>query len=149
MKIEKGKIVNLTYDLHLNGFEGELVESTKPENPLVFVYGDGNMLESFESKIKDLSKGDNFKFSLSKDEAYGDEIEDAIAEFPKDVFLQEEMTELPKVGEHVPMQDAEGNRFDGIVTEIKDSSVVVDFNHPLAGEDLYFTGKIIDVKDSK
>lgn len=148
MKIDDGKLVTLTYDLLLEGFDGELIESANEEKPLIFVFGNGDMLETFEDSIKDLKKGDEFKFSLSKDEAYGDISDDAIAEFPKDIFLQGEGAELPKVGDYVPMEDNEGNKFDGIASEIKKDAVVIDFNHPLAGEDLFFIGKVIDIAEA-
>ncbi len=148
MKIENGKLVTLTYDLYLEGFDGELVESAKSDNPLIFIFGKGDILESFEENLINKEKGEDFKFFLKKDQAYGDQTEDKIAEFPKDIFLQGENTELPQVGDHVPMQDNEGNKFDGIAAEITKDSVVIDFNHPLAGEDLYFVGKIIDVKNA-
>jgi FKBP-type peptidyl-prolyl cis-trans isomerase SlyD len=146
MKIEKGKTVSLTYELFLDGFDGELVESVKTDNPLVFEFGNGDMLESFEEQLVNKVAGDEFKFSLDSAQAYGEEDEEAFAEFPKDLFLQGENTELPKEGDYVPMQDNEGNKFDGIVHEVKDEAIVIDFNHPLAGENLFFTGKIIDVK---
>lgn len=149
MKIENGKLVTLTYDLFIKGFDDELIESATEEKPLVFVFGNGNMLETFEDSIKDKSKGEDFKFSLSKDEAYGDVSKEAVAEFPKDIFTQGENAKLPKVGDYVPMQDNEGNKFDGIAAEIKKDSVVIDFNHPLAGEDLYFIGKVIDVTEEE
>jgi FKBP-type peptidyl-prolyl cis-trans isomerase SlyD len=149
MKIENGKLVTLHYDLYLDGFEGELIESAGQENPLVFVFGDGDMLEAFEKEIKNLNQGDGFKFSIAKEDAYGDVEEDAIAEFPKDIFEETEENPFPEVGDYIPMQDQEGNKFDGILAEINKDNVVIDFNHPLAGEDLFFTGKIVDVKDSE
>ncbi len=148
MKTENGKLVTLHYDLYLDGFDGELIESAGQENPLVFVFGDGDMLESFEEKIKDLEIGAEFKFSITKDEAYGDVEDDAMAEFPKDIFEDNEENPFPEVGDYVPMQDNEGNKFDGILAEINAENVVIDFNHPLAGEDLFFIGKIIDIKDA-
>jgi FKBP-type peptidyl-prolyl cis-trans isomerase SlyD len=85
---------------------------------------------------------------LTKDQAYGDEDEDAIAEFPIDIFEEDEEG-VPEVGDYVPMEDEEGNIFDGIVIEIENDTVVLDFNHPLAGEDLFFVGKVIKIEDTK
>lgn len=149
MKIEKGKLVSLTYDLHLDGFEGELMESVNNENALVFIVGDGDLLESFEEKIMGLEIGDEFKFSLTMEEAYGDVEEDAFAEYPKDLLKPEEGETFPEIGDYIPMQDEEGNTFDGILAEIHDDYVIIDFNHPLAGEELFFTGKVIDIKDTE
>lgn len=148
MKIAKGKLVTIIYDLYVDGFEGELIESIKEKEPAVFLFGEGEMLETFEEKLIDLQEGDEFKFMLSKDEAYGDEDEDAMAEFPADVFENDEEG-MPEVGDYVPMEDEDGTVFDGIAIEVTKDIVVIDFNHPLAGEDLYFNGKIIKIENTK
>ncbi len=148
MKIEKGKLVSFEYDLYVEGFDGELIESVKDKEPATFLCGDGEMLESFEAKLMGMQAGNEFRFSLTSEEAYGPEDEEAYAEFPKDVFISDENPEMPAVGEYVPMQDEEGTKFDGIVDEIKGDMLVIDFNHPLAGEDLFFTGKIVKVEEA-
>ncbi len=56
--------------------------------------------------------------------------------------------ELIKVGNMVPMQDAQGNRLNGIVLEVTDENVRMDFNHPLAGDDLFFVGAVKEVREA-
>ncbi len=147
MKIENGKLVTIIYDLNLDSFDGELIESISETEPAIFLCGAGEMLETFEEKLIGLKAGDSFKFSLTKDQAYGDEDEEAYAEFPLDIFTEEDGG-IPEIGDYVPMEDEDGNVFDGIAIEITDSMIVIDFNHPLAGEDLYFNGKIVKVEDA-
>lgn len=149
MKIQKNSLVTLEYDLYVDGYDGELIESIQSDEPAIFVVGNEEMLETFEEKLIGLQAGDQFKFSLTKDEAYGDEDEEAFAEFPKDIFLEGKDATLPEEGDYVPMEDEDGTVFDGIAIEITDDFVVIDFNHPLAGEDLYFTGKIIKVEETE
>ncbi len=146
MKISEGKLVTIEYDLFVEGFDGELVESVKIEEPAEFVVGDGEMLETFEEKLLGMQAGDTFKFVLKKEEAYGEEDDEAVAEFPKSVFT-EDGGELPNIGDYVPMEDDEGLVFDGVAVDITDDFVIIDFNHPLVGEDLYFSGKVIEVKE--
>jgi FKBP-type peptidyl-prolyl cis-trans isomerase SlyD len=150
MKIERNRFVSLTYKLRLNGAEGELIEETGDENPLEFVFGSGRMLEMFEQKLEGMGAGDAFDFELKADEAYGDVNEDAVVELPKNIFevngaIDEE---LLAVGNTVPMQDAHGNRLNGIVLEVSDEIVKMDFNHPLAGDDLHFSGSVIAVREA-
>ena len=145
MKAAEGKLVTIIYDLYVDGFDGELIESVKETEPLTFLIGDGEMLETFEEKLSGLNEGDSFKFQLTKDEAYGEEDEDAIVEFPKSTFSED--GGIPEVGDYVPMEDEDGTVFDGVAIEITDDFVVIDFNHPLAGEDLYFEGKVIKVEE--
>lgn len=150
MKIERNRFVSLTYQLRLNGAEGELIEETGSENPLEFVVGAGRMLEMFEQKLEGLNTGDAFSFELKAEEAYGDMNEDAIVDLPKNIFevngaIDDEML---AVGNSVPMQDAQGNRLNGIVLEVSDELIKMDFNHPLAGDDLFFSGSVIAVREA-
>ncbi len=149
MKIQNGTLVTIEYDLYVDGFDGELIESIKADEPAIFLVANEEMLETFEEKLIGLEAGDTFKFSLSKEEAYGDEDEEAVAEFPKDVFLEEDDSKLPEVGDYIPMEDESGTVFDGVAIEITEDYVVIDFNHPLAGESLYFTGKVLKVEEAK
>ncbi len=150
MAIDKQKVVSVTYQLSVNDFDGEVVETVDEEKPLTFLYGVGNMLEKFEENIKGLNEGDNFNFKIPSEEAYGEASDDAIVELPIDTFkIEGEIDyDLLKEGNYIPMQDQEGNRLDGIVLEVGEEKVKMDFNHPLAGDDLFFKGKVLSVRDA-
>jgi FKBP-type peptidyl-prolyl cis-trans isomerase SlyD len=150
MVIDKQKVVSVTYQLSVNDFDGEVVETVNKEKPLTFLYGVGNMLEKFEENIKGLTEGESFNFKIPSEEAYGEASEDAIVNLPIDTFkIEGEIDqELLKVGNYIPMQDQEGNRLDGIVLEVGDEQVKMDFNHPLAGDDLCFKGEVINVREA-
>lgn len=150
MKIDRNAFVTLSYELRLSDIEGELVEQTGEDTPLQFVFGSGKMLEMFEEKLEGLGAGDSFQFQLKAEEAYGELNPNAIVEIPKNIFeVNGKIDEnLLEVGNNIPMQDAHGNRLNGLVLEVNDSTVKMDFNHPLAGEDLYFNGKVIEVREA-
>jgi FKBP-type peptidyl-prolyl cis-trans isomerase SlyD len=150
MEISRNKFVTLSYVLRLNGFEGEIVEETSEDKPLEFIFGTGRMLQMFEEKLDGLKAGEEFSFKLTADEAYGQVNEDAKVEIPKNIFEVNGQIdeELIKVGNMVPMQDAHGNRLNGIVLDITDEHVKMDFNHPLAGDDLYFSGAVKEVREA-
>jgi len=150
MNIAKNKVVSVHYELRVNGTDGELVESTLDHNPLTFIYGVGSMLPKFESNIGGMQVGDAFDFTLLSDDAYGPVEKESIVELEKNVFkvdgvIKEDLFELGKI---VPMQDNQGNMFNGRIIEVKKDSVLMDFNHPLAGEDLSFKGTVIDVREA-
>lgn len=149
MSIENQKVVSVTYELSINDFEGEVVETVKEEKPLTFLFGVGNMLETFEENIRGLNPGDDFKFKIESDKAYGQANEEAIVDLPKNIFEVEGKIpeDLLKEGNYIPMQDQEGNKLDGIVLEVSDDQVKMDFNHPLAGDDLFFKGKVLEVRE--
>jgi FKBP-type peptidyl-prolyl cis-trans isomerase SlyD len=106
------------------------------------------MLPKFESSLKGLRQGEPFTVKLNKKDAYGDVNHEAIVELPKHVFLVDGKfdDELIKIGNTVPMMSSNGQRLNGLVLEIDDETVKMDFNHPLAGEDLYFAGKVLNVR---
>ncbi len=143
-------MVTLTYDLRLEDENGEMVEQATEERPLEFLYGAGSMLPKFESQLKGLHEGDSFVIKLSKTDAYGEVNESAVVELSKNVFLVNGKfdDELIKVGNTVPMMSNNGQRLTGLVLEVGDENVKMDFNHPLAGEDLYFSGKVIGVREA-
>lgn len=150
MQITKNKVVSVTYELRLNTAEGDVIEQVSNDAPLTFLYGVGNMLPKFEERIEGFEEGQEFEFSLSSDEAYGQKNEDAVIDLPKNIFEVEGKIDenLLKIGNIVPMQDPEGNEYQGIVQSVGDESVTMDFNHPLAGEGLHFTGKVETLRDA-
>ena len=150
MKIAKNKFVSVAYDLHVgNDDERELMESATEIHPLQFIYGTGAMLPAFEENIKNLEKDNTFGFSLTPDQAYGEFVEEHVVELPKKMFEIDGKFDDERIAEGVtlPMMNENGDRMNGSVLEVKGDVVVMDFNHPLAGETLHFNGIILDVHD--
>ncbi|MDO3628288.1 peptidylprolyl isomerase [Mucilaginibacter sp. BT774] len=145
MKIKPQHVVSLTYDLYVKQDSGieELVESATEEQPLVFLYGAGQMLPKFEENLNELSTGDPYEFRLSAEDAYGNYDDEAVASLPKEMF---QGTDIPEIGSMLPLQDNHGNHFQGQVVSIAEDSVIVDLNHPMAGQELHFKGMIINVR---
>ena len=147
MKIELNKVVSLSYTLEV---DGDIIETVTAERPMQFIFGTGYLLPKFEENIKNKTVGDAFEFTLCAKDAYGEVIPDAIVELPKTIFevdgkIQEDVL---KVGNVLPMQDSEGNRLNGAIDEVKKDTVVMNFNHPLAGESLHFAGKVEAIREA-
>jgi FKBP-type peptidyl-prolyl cis-trans isomerase SlyD len=152
MKISDEKMVSLTYDLTVEGDEEgqkELMERATREHPLTFMFGMGMMLDAFEKNVVGLAMGDKFSFVLSPEEAYGEYIEQHVVELPKKMFEIDGRFDSERVaeGQTLPMMDAGGRRMMGSVLEVREEVVVMDFNHPLAGEHLHFDGEVMDVHE--
>jgi peptidyl-prolyl cis-trans isomerase len=150
MRVSKNKFVTVTYDLHVGDADDRtLMERATPEQPLKFIYGIGAMLEAFEKNLSGLEPGDRFEFSLTPEQAYGQRIEENVVDLPKSVFMVDGVfdSERVKEGATLPMMSAEGQHMNGSVLEVKDDVVVMDFNHPLAGETLHFAGQVADVHE--
>jgi len=150
MAISKNKMVSLTYDLRIGGAEGELIEQATAERPLSFVYGAGIMLPKFEALLEGMEQGKTFEINLNSADAYGDVDENAIVDLPKSIFIMDGKfdEDIIKVGNTVPMMSTSGQRMNGLVLDITDENVKMDFNHPLAGEDLHFKGDILEVREA-
>lgn len=147
MKIAKNTVPSITYTLRV---EGNIVDQADESNPLVYLSGVGMMISGFERELEGKSVNDSFEFSLTSDDAYGPRNEEAIVSIPMDVFRSEGEvdTEIVKVGAVLPMQDQDGNPLQGTIVEMQPEEVVMDFNHPLAGKELHFTGTIIDLREA-
>lgn len=152
MIIENKKVVSVNYHLTVKENNQEvLVEKTDAEHPFVFLFGAGGLLEAFENNLKGKKVGDSFDFNIDAENGYGLVDEDSIVTIPIEAFKAEDGSideEMVKVGNTLPMTDNEGNRLQGVVDEITDEHVRMDFNHPLAGEDLHFKGIVLDIRDA-
>ncbi len=149
MQIEKNKIVSLTYTLKENDANGQVIEITNETAPLTFMYGVGMMLPHFESHLQNLKAGDSYEMILPAQEAYGETNPHAVIDLDKEIFrvngeIDENMLSLGNV---IPMSDNQGNMLQGKVMGVTDTMVKMDFNHPMAGKTLHFTGKILEVRE--
>ena len=146
--IKEGAIIEVTYELFIDDENGEMVESTLEQGPMRFTFKVDPMIEGFEKGLAGLNVGDEFRISIPCAEAYGDEQEEYYMEFPKRDFMEEDGEfdeDVFAVGEVIPMETPEGHQVQGVVEEVKLNSVVIDFNHPLAGENLFFKGHVVSV----
>lgn len=148
MKIQQNALVSLKYELRFADNTSEIVESN---DDLRFVFGRGRMLASFEQQLEGLEAGNNFGFTLEAKDAYGDFNPEALVPVPIDTFRGADgnlRDDLLHTGRMIPMMDDEGNRLNGIIVQIGDSEVLIDFNHPLSGKDLVFSGSINEVREA-
>jgi len=150
MNISKNKVVSLSYELRVDGKDGEIIETVDAARPLTFIFGTESLVPGFERNIENLKTGDHFSFLLGCEEAYGKALEEAVVKIPKSTFMVDGKIDQDMLfeGNAVPMIDTNGNHVNGVIVEVKDDVVVMDFNHPLAGDDLYFTGTVVDVREA-
>ncbi|MCL2027245.1 MAG: FKBP-type peptidyl-prolyl cis-trans isomerase [Bacteroidales bacterium] len=145
MKIEKNSRVKLAYTLKYDNANGDIIENIVAENPLEVIIGDEDLIEKFEEKIMGKKKGDVFEFILSPENAYGNYDEEGIVSIPKAELMEDvEGVEISE-GMIVPIVTDDDEEMEAVVLEIDGDIITLDFNHPLAGETLYFSGQIIDI----
>lgn len=151
-KIQPGKYVELGYDLYEVTPEGEkLVHQTNVNDPEKIVFGvTRGMIVPLEQAIDGLEKGATFDLVVKAADAFGPYDNEQIAELPRDIFEVDGKFDDKTVtmGAVLPMMTADGYRINGIVLEVTDKDVKMDFNHPLAGKDVRFKGTILEVRDA-
>jgi FKBP-type peptidyl-prolyl cis-trans isomerase SlyD len=150
MTVGENKVVSMTYTLKEESPEGILIQKVTEDRPFVYLFGIGGLLPAFKANLEGLNAGDDFSFVLKNNEAYGMPSEENVISLDKKIFEIDGIFDesVIKAGEIVPMEDENGYPLSGKILEVTNDGVVVDFNHPLAGLDLYFEGKIIDVRDA-
>ncbi|MFN0015035.1 MAG: peptidylprolyl isomerase [Saprospiraceae bacterium] len=150
MVVAENKVVLVHYTLTEGNAEGEMIETTKDREPLGFIFGVGMMIPDFEANISGLKAGDTFAFGIQAANAYGELDENAIVEVPKSIFETDGKIPdgLLEINNIIPLTDQDGNRFQGKVVWIGLDKVKLDFNHQMAGVDLFFTGHVEMVRDA-
>lgn len=142
MKINKNSIVQLHFSLIL--MDGIIIESTWDRGEASRLkMGTGQLTENFESCLIGLQKGDIREFTLSEDRAFGHIQDDKVISFDISVF---DDVENIKEGMVHTFKGIDGTETIGIIEEIIQSSVIVNFNHPLAGKTVKFNVEIIDIE---
>lgn len=150
MKIGKNKVVGMTYILSKDNVEGELVQEVSKDKPFIVLFGVGALLPKFEENLEGLAVGDAFNFALTSEEGYGEKTTEAIVDLDKKIFEVEGKIdkEFLKAGSSIPMTNENGQPLNGLVLEVAENTVKMDFNHPLAGQGLFFTGEVVEVREA-
>ena len=147
MIIEKNKVVVLSYSATADGI---LVDQATEARPLDYIQGFHMLIPKFEAQLEGLSEGDTFTFEVSPEEGYGVYDPKHRFDIPKDSFkvngtLREDLLVEGRV---IPMLNGSGEVCMAQVIQVKDETVTVDFNHPMAGKTIAFSGKVLSVRDA-
>lgn len=150
MQIEKNKVVSITYKLSEANNQSEIIQEVEASQPLVFLFGMGQLLPKFEEHLAGKTTGDSYEFTLAHMDAYGPLEAEAVVEIPIDVFMVDGKLaeDMLVVGGQVRLRDQEGRLLQGTVLNRGLETVKVDFNHPMAGKDLHFSGTVTEVREA-
>ncbi len=123
--------------------DGSVFDETFDHEPLRFTIGGGQLIPGFEEAVVGMEPGDSKTAELPVEKAFGPYLEERVVEVPKNKFAR--WDPQPIVGERVPILQPDGSPIDVIVTEVTESKVTVDFNHPFAGQDLTIDIKLLEI----
>ena len=140
MTVSEGTTVSIEYTLELE--DKAVVDSNVGSEPLTYVHGSRQIISGLEKALEGMKTGDRKRVTVNPDEGYGPVMQDAFVEVKKEHIPQDAL----QVDAQLQGQDASGRAFLARVAEIREQTVVLDFNHPLAGRTLYFDVKILDIE---
>lgn len=142
MTVKDDLVVSLQYQVNLES--GQEIERTESDAPLEYLHGSSQIIPGLEQAIEGMSIGEEKEVHLEPAAAYGQRNPDEIVDVDKDSFP--ESMDL-SIGSAVAVRDEEsGQSFQAIIQEVDDDKVVLDFNHPLAGESLHFKVKVVGLR---
>jgi len=134
-----------TVQVHYRGklHDGSVFDETFDREPLRFTIGKDQVIQGFEEAVVGMKPGESKTAELPVEKAFGPYLDERVIEIPKNKFAQYDRE--PTVGERVPIPQPDGSPIDVIITEVTESKVTVDFNHPLAGEELIIDIELVDI----
>ena len=149
MPVSPDKVVSISYQLRTEA-NGPIMDEAPKDSPFDFLCGHGNLLDKFEEHLFGLEIGKTFEFILSPEEGYGEYEQEAVITMPKEAFVLDgqDASDMIVVGNIIPLQDQNGQSFQGKITAIGDVDVTIDMNHPFAGKHLFFSGEILAIREA-
>lgn len=141
MKIERNRVVSIDYTL--KGAGGLVLDRSQEGSPLRYLHGNNNLIPGLEKALDGLEAGKTVSVSVPPEEGYGIRQDQLVQEVPKSVFGDEAL----ETGMQFQVQSDDGIHV-LTISEIRDETVIVDGNHPLAGETLNFDVKVVAVREA-
>jgi FKBP-type peptidyl-prolyl cis-trans isomerase 2 len=139
-QVKSGDTVKVHY--HGRLMDGTTFDSSEGREPLEFEVGSGMVIKGFDDGVTGMAIGEKRTINIPVDDAYGPKNPDMVIEFPRNQF-PEGMT--PEVGARLNLNNAEGQVFPVVIAEVGEEIVILDANHPLAGEDLVFDLELVEI----
>lgn len=138
--VGEGKKVAIEYTLFLQ--EQEMITTNAGQEPLVYEHGKNEILPGLERALEGMRVGDRRQGVINPEEGYGPQIEEAVVEVDVEKLPQESR----EIGALVQLNLPDGQALEGQVTEVNQARATVDFNHPLAGQTLYFDVTVVEIR---
>nr|AOE10951.1 FKBP-type peptidyl-prolyl cis-trans isomerase [uncultured bacterium]CCF99313.1 peptidyl-prolyl cis-trans isomerase, FKBP-type [uncultured Flavobacteriia bacterium] len=143
-QVKENNTVKVNYTGKLS--DGQVFDSSEGKEPLEFTLGQGQLIPGFEKGLIDMKLNEKKTITVAKAEAYG-EINDDLRQEVKNTELPQDIK--PEVGMGLTSKSPDGQEMKLHVVEVKEESIVVDGNHPLAGKDLIFDLEVIAISDAE
>ena len=143
-QVKSGDKIKVHYHGKLTN--GETFDSSTGREPLEFEVGSGMVIPGFDQGVTGMAVGEKKTVNIPFTEAYGPKNMEMVIEMPKDRFPEDMQVE---VGMPLMMSDEQGQQFQVTIVDIKEEAVMLDANHPLAGQDLIFDLELVEIVGGK
>jgi FKBP-type peptidyl-prolyl cis-trans isomerase SlyD len=143
LRVEDGMVVGMDYTLRADDAEGEVLDTSAERAPLEFLQGSGAIIPGLERELYGMTVGEEKDVTVEPADGYGDFDPEAYTEVPLHSF-PDGMAVEPGVG--LTVRDESGNTYEAFISEVREDSAVLDFNHPLAGQTLHFNVRISSLR---
>ena len=143
-KVKSGDTVKVHYHGRLT--DGTTFDSSNGREPLEFEVGSGQVIKGFDDGVSGMGIGEKISINIRVYEAYGPRSEEMVVQFPKTNFPP---NLDPEVGMQLTMTNNVGQQIPVVITEVMEEVVVLDANHPLAGQDLIFDLELVSINEGK
>jgi FKBP-type peptidyl-prolyl cis-trans isomerase SlyD len=140
LKVADGQVIMMEYTLQV---DGEIIDTSADHGPIEFLQGQGNIVPGLEQALYGMAVGESKDVVVAAGDGYGEMDNQAYMEVPRDQFPQD----IPMdVGTQIELHDESGQPMVARIDQVGDTSVRLDFNHPLAGKELHFAVKIAGLR---
>jgi FKBP-type peptidyl-prolyl cis-trans isomerase SlyD len=141
-EVVEDSVVTLEYTLTVNG---EVIDTSEGSQPIQFIQGQQQIIKGLEDELYGMGIGDSKEVLVGPEEGYGEFDPEDFADIPREQFPPE----IPlEVGVELELKDQEGDLIDARIVAVDDENVRLDFNHPLAGEQLHFVVKVVGLRQA-
>ncbi len=140
MAVKKGDKVKVDYTGSLD--DGNVFDTSEGKQPLEFEAGAGQVIKGFDDAVVGMEKGEEKEVKIEKGDGYGDPNPDLVKKIPRDKLPPEQE---PKAGMMLGMTTPDGKQIPARITEVDDKEITIDLNHPLAGKNLKFKIKLVEI----
>ena len=138
--MKPGTKVKVHYTGTLN--DGTVFDSSEGKEPLEFTIGENQVISGFENQIREMKLNEEKTINIKAADAYGEKNEELIKEIPRAQVPKEMKLEA---GARLILKSPDGQQIGAVVSELKEDVIFIDFNHPLAGKDLTFKIKVVEI----
>lgn len=141
-KVAKDLVISMDYELSV---AGEVIDYSEADDPIEFIQGYENIIPGLEKAIDGMKIGESKEVSVKAVDAYGEYDPEGFVEVPKSEFPED----IPmEVGLEISVTNDEGEEMAAYIEEVSLDTITLNFNHPLAGKDLFFKVKIVGLREA-